>query len=92
MSQEIFPDPAENQSPTIQLYDNDTQVQLGEITERQLQFLIEHLEEESVVDQDYYLTSDTLDMFAQAGADPALLVLLRQGLGERPGMEIRWSR
>ena len=92
MSLEAFPNASENQASTVKLYDNDTQIQLGEITESQLQFIIDHLEEESSSDQDYYLSGDTLDMFAQAGAEPALLAILRQGLGERNGMEIRWSR
>jgi hypothetical protein len=76
----------------IQLYDNDTQVLLGEITEHQLQFLIDHLEEEASDDQDYYINRATLEVFAAAGADPALLDLLRQGLGEKDDMEIRWAR
>jgi hypothetical protein len=92
MSLEAFPDARENHISTIRLYDNDTQIQLGEITECQLQFLIDHLEEESSNDQDYFINADTLEMFAQAGADPALLAILRQGLGERSGMEIRWTR
>ena len=92
MSLESSPDPRANHHQAIQLYDNDTQIQLGEITEQQLQFLIDHLEEESSNDQDYYLNNDTLEMFAEAGADPALLDLLRQGLGGRSAMEIRWSR
>jgi hypothetical protein len=77
---------------TIGLYDNDTQIKLGEITEAQLQFLIDHLEEESSDDQDYYLNRATLEIFEQTGADSTLLSLLRQGLGERDDMEIRWTR
>jgi hypothetical protein len=48
-------------------------IRLGEITEEQLQFLIDHLEEESSDDQDYYLNRATLEIFEQAGADSALL-------------------
>lgn len=76
----------------IQLYDNTTQVPLGIITEQQLQFLQDRLEEESSDDQDYYINRTTLETFAQSGADAALLDLLRQGLGDREDMEIRWSR
>jgi processive 1,2-diacylglycerol beta-glucosyltransferase len=76
----------------IQLYDNNTQTVLGEITEQQLQFLIDQLEEESSDDQDYYINRATLEMFAEAGIDPALLALLQQGLGNRADMEIRWAR
>jgi hypothetical protein len=92
MPSEALPDSTQAQSPSIRLYDNETQRQLGEITEAQLQFLLDHLEEESSDDQDYYLQRATLEIFAQEGADPALLSLLRQGLGEREAMEIRWAR
>jgi processive 1,2-diacylglycerol beta-glucosyltransferase len=92
MPSEALPDSRQAQSPSIRLYDNETQRQLGEITEAQLQFLLDHLEEESSDDQDYYLNRATLEVFAQAGADPALLSLLWQGLGEREDMEIRWTR
>ena len=76
----------------IQLYDHDTQTLLGEITEQQLQFLIDQLEEESGEDQDYYINRTTLEMFAEAGIDPASLALLQRGLGNRADMEIRWTR
>ena len=75
----------------IQLYDNETGASLGAITE-QLQFLVDQLEEESAEDQEYYINEPTLDAFEEAGADPALLALLRKALGEREEMEIRWAR
>jgi len=76
----------------IQLYDKDTGAALGAISEEQLQFLADQLQEESPQDQDYYLNEPTLDAFEEAGADPALLTLLRKALGEREEMEIRWAR
>jgi len=76
----------------IQLYDNETGAPLGAITEEQLRFLTDQLEEESPEDRDYYINEPTLDAFEEAGADPALLTLLRKALGEREEMEIRWAR
>ena len=76
----------------IQLYDKETGASLGAITEEQLQFLADQLEEESPQDRDYYINEPTLDAFEAAGADPALLALLRKALGEREEMEIRWAR
>jgi hypothetical protein len=76
----------------IQLYDNETGAALGAITEEQLQFLVDQLEEESAEDRDYYINETTLEAFEEAGADPALLGLLRKALGEREEMEIRWVR
>ena len=76
----------------IRLYYNDTGDKVGEITDDQLQFLIDHLEEESLQDRDYYLERATVDMLESQGADARLLKVLRKALGERDGVEIRWSR
>jgi processive 1,2-diacylglycerol beta-glucosyltransferase len=76
----------------IELRDKGTGVSLGNISQAQLQFLIDQLEEEDIEDQDYYINPATLDMFERAGADPELLEMLRQGLGDREDMDIVWSR
>ena len=76
----------------INMYDNGTQRKLGEITQAQLQFLIDKLEETSLEDQDYYMDTNTLAMLTEAGADSELLELLKNGMGDREGFEIRWSR
>lgn len=76
----------------IVLRDKDTNRDLGTITEAQLQFLQDQLEEETPEDRDYYLTEDTLDAFAEAGCDPALLDLLRRAMAGRRELEIRWER
>ena len=76
----------------IKLYDKDTGVFLGTITEVQLQFLIDQLEEESTEDTDYYINQATLDLFEETGADADLLALLRQALGTREDIEIQWVK
>jgi processive 1,2-diacylglycerol beta-glucosyltransferase len=76
----------------IELRDKETGAFLGTITEAQLQFLIDQLEEESRTDKDYYINRDTLDVFQGQGIDQTLLTLLRQALGTRQDMEIEWSR
>ena len=76
----------------IELRDKETGAFLGTITEAQLQFLIDQLEEESRADKDYYINRDTLDLFQGQGIDQALLTLLQQALGTRQEMEIEWSR
>ena len=63
----------------IALHDKETGAFLGTITEAQLQFLIDQLEEESRKDRDYYINRDTLDLFQEQGMDHALLTLLQQG-------------
>jgi hypothetical protein len=76
----------------IQLHEKETGVFVGTITEAQLQFLIDQLEEESADDTDYYIDQATLDLFEEVGAEADLLALLRQALGTREGIEIVWSR
>ncbi|HUV37089.1 MAG TPA: galactosyldiacylglycerol synthase [Patescibacteria group bacterium] len=76
----------------IRVFDNDTGRELGEITQSQLQFLIDKLEEESLEDQDYYLNRATIEMLEREGGDPGLIEMLRGALGDGEGVEIRWSR
>ena len=74
----------------IQLLDKESGTVLGTVTETQLQFLKDHLEEESEQDSDYYITPDTLEMLEEEGADAALMSLLRRALGSREEMEIQY--
>ena len=76
----------------IQLHDKDTGAWIGTISEDNLQFLVDQLEEESGDDQDYYINEATLDVFEESGADKALVSLLRGALNGRTEMEVRWSR
>lgn len=77
---------------TIRLYDSESGADLGPITEEQLQFLVDQLEEETPEDQDYWLRAETLDLLESRGADAGLLALLREAMADRDGFEIRWSR
>jgi hypothetical protein len=65
---------------------------IGTLTEAQLQFLIDNMEEESLEDQDYAITNMTLAYFEELGADPAMLGMLRQALGSQEELVIRWER
>jgi hypothetical protein len=76
----------------IDIRDADSGKVLGEITEAQLQFLEDQMEEEDTTDQDYYISQDTIDMFEVDGADAGLLAFLRRALGGRRDMDIRWDR
>lgn len=76
----------------INLIEKDTNRPLGQITEAQLQYLIDHLEEEGTEDQDYTVTPLLLEYFEGLGADPTLITLLKDALGEREAIEIIWNR
>ncbi len=76
----------------IRLYDRGSGDSLGEITEDQLQFLIDLLEEESLGDQDYYIDGATVEWFEEEGAEAGVLSVLRKALADREDREIRWER
>ena len=76
----------------IALRDKDTGADLGTISEEQLQFLVDQLEEEYAEDRDYYINCTTVEIMQQSGADPELINLLSEAIGDRDGVEIEWSR
>lgn len=76
----------------ITLFDAEANQPVGQITQEQLGFLMSRLEEESTTDRDYYVSQDEVDILEEAGADPALLAVLRGALAGREGMDIRYVR
>ena len=76
----------------IKLHDKESGLEIGTLTEDNLRFLIDQLEEESGEDQDFYINETTIDIFEEDGADKDLVALLRGALNGRTEMEIRWSR
>ncbi|HEX5215202.1 MAG TPA: hypothetical protein VFV98_07035 [Vicinamibacterales bacterium] len=75
----------------IVVYDDDSNLIIGRISEAQLDFLDDHLDEESASDRDYYLTADTIDMLEANGGDAGLIGLLRGALRDRADMTISWK-
>jgi processive 1,2-diacylglycerol beta-glucosyltransferase len=76
----------------IQMRDKETGALLGSISEEDLQFLIDNLEEESDDDTDYYLNRATIDMLSENGASEGLVKILNDALGNREEAEIEWIR
>lgn len=76
----------------IELRDKENGLIVGSISEEQLAFLIDQLEEESDDDRDYYINAATLEMFEAGGVDKELLALLKKALGNREEMELEWDR
>ncbi|HET9529946.1 MAG TPA: galactosyldiacylglycerol synthase [Blastocatellia bacterium] len=74
----------------LKLINKETGQDIGEVTEQQLQFLMDNLEEESEEDFDYYINRTTLEMLERNGADADLLNKLRAAMGEREDIEIEW--
>jgi hypothetical protein len=69
----------------------DTGDPIGEISDKQLAFLVEQLEEEHEEDEDYYIDRDTLELLSDNGADPELLALLEKAIGDDDSMDIAWE-
>ena len=76
----------------IDVYNNETNQLIGSITEADLKVLADHLEEESLEDQDYYIDQATIDVIGDGQATEHLLGVLRKALGSSDGVEIRWQR
>jgi hypothetical protein len=75
----------------VKLYNKQTNEFLGRITQSQLDFLKAQLEEESLTDNDYYVTKETVDAFARVGADEKLVTLFRNAMKPGSAVEIRWE-
>ena len=77
----------------IQLYKEHPRtyerITLGTITEKQLDFLMENLEEEFEEDEEYLLMPDTIDFLKEQGVDRDLLAMLEKALaGTQEGVDI----
>jgi hypothetical protein len=64
----------------VKLHNSATNQPFGDITDDQLQVLIDQFEEEWEGDQNYYINTATIDMLKDAGADP-LPALHQRALG-----------
>lgn len=76
----------------VVIFDKQSGAELGTITDEQLQFLADHLEEETETDDDYYLNRTTVDFLEGEGAEPEVIAILRKALDGRDEAEIRWTR
>lgn len=74
----------------IRLRDKETGADIGSISEEELQFLVDQLEEESSDDTDYYISKDELTILKERDAPPGLVSLIEQAMGDRDGVEIEW--
>jgi processive 1,2-diacylglycerol beta-glucosyltransferase len=75
----------------LKLYDDQSGALIGEVTEDDVQFLIDQLEEEYESDTAYYLSADTLAFLRESGASAELLAVLGRAIEGRADAEVRWS-
>jgi hypothetical protein len=76
----------------VELYDKTTNDYLGKISDEELQFLIDNLEEENLTDTDYYIDRDTLETLKENGISPNLAQLIELALGSNDSAEIMYKK
>lgn len=76
----------------IDLYNASTNELIGNITDADLQVLVDRLQEESLEDKDYFIDRATIDLLADGRATDHLVGLLRRALGSSDDVDIRWQR
>lgn len=76
----------------IDLHDEDTGGLIGTISQQQLQFLIDELEEEGLEDQDYAITPLLIELWESENKQPELVAMLKRVLGNREEMNLVWDR
>ena len=73
------------------LMDTEHDEEIGVVTEDQVQFLIDNLEEEGFEDQDYYIDPESLSFLAENGCDEELFIMLTEALEDRVNIDIRYE-
>jgi hypothetical protein len=74
----------------ILLREKDTVKDLAPISEDELQFLVDQLEEEALDDRDYFVNAPTLDLLRERGCPARLLALLESTVARRSALEVEW--
>ena len=73
------------------LIDIEHNNEIGVVTEDQVQFLIDNLEEGGVEDQDYYIDLEGLSFLAENGCDEELVIMLTEALEDRINIDVRYE-
>jgi hypothetical protein len=74
------------------LYNKQNNALLGEISESDVECLVDVLEEEDSKDVDYFIDLDTVDILEDNGASQVLVKLLRGAIGATEGVDVRWEK
>ena len=75
--------------PRLYRLDNDETI--GTITDAQLKFLADQLEEDREQDNDYFIDRDTLELLSDNGADPELIALIEKAMGKDDEIDVAWE-
>ncbi|MFQ5877876.1 MAG: galactosyldiacylglycerol synthase [Acidobacteriota bacterium] len=75
----------------IRLYDNDSDAEIGEITEDELSLIQENLVEESLDDYSYSISEAAINVLEAGGANRRLIEVLRRALAGRSSIDVRYE-
>ena len=76
----------------FKLYNKATNAYLGEISDEDLRFLKENLEEESLPDEDYYINKDTLYFLKEKGLGESAARMIETAMAQADDIEIRYEK
>ena len=65
---------------------------LGAISDADVKVLIDELEEEDIVDTDYFIDNSTVSILEAAGASKGLVDMLLAAIGDSEGIDVRWEK
>jgi hypothetical protein len=74
------------------IYNKKTNALLGEVSETDIDCLVDVLEEEDSKDVDYFIDLDTVDILEDNGASLDLVTMLRAAIGATEGVDVRWEK
>jgi hypothetical protein len=74
------------------LYNKKTNALLGNVSDTDIDCLVDVLEEEDSKDVDYFIDLDTVDILEDNGASADLVKLLRAAIGAGEGVDVRWEK
>jgi processive 1,2-diacylglycerol beta-glucosyltransferase len=75
----------------VKLYGKKMRQYLGRITEEELQFLVDNLEEESWADTDYYINRATPALLKEKGMSGGLAELTAGAMGGNNDIEMKYE-
>lgn len=75
----------------LKLINAESREVIGQISQAEIDFLVDLFEEESLEDATYFVNQDTIDMVEVRGGDPDLIARLRQAVAGSDGIEITWE-
>lgn len=75
-----------------ELYLKSDNTHLGHVSLDDLNFLVAHLEEESLTDEDYTIDRMTFEFLKSQGISPILQAIIEKALGDKDEVEIKYTK